>query len=598
MTSGIVLTAALRSNLLSLQNTQKNIDSTQFRLSTGRKVNSALDNPQSFFAAQSLSNRASDLNKLLDSIGQSIQVIKAADNGVTALTSLVNQAQALAQSAQSAVSTGSTQASATGTTSLNSATLLNTLTGFSTANDQIAITITDPANGTNVVVGSQSLGTTKGGLITTAANWTVQDLVDNINDINSRSNATTANTPLATAAISASLDSSGHLSFTATNGGTLHVQFISATAGASAATGISSSLGFSGIAKINQNGAAANTNDTVDFTARASASITSNKLYVNALGTLAQTSTLLSALKNSAGSAITSITSNADTLKLKIGGKTSVDLLTYTSTGGTSYSATTSTIGSVIEAINHDSTINTLVTASFDATTGQISLTAIDASATDVQFQFAGTAAQSLSIATTAYAGGIGFGTQILTTAAQTLAQETVRFGAAAGELASLQTQYDSVRTQIDSLVTNGDTGYQGTNLLNGDNLLTVFNEGRTSTLTTHGAALTSSGLGIGAASFGNSSNVTAALDDVNAALATIRNFGSTLATDLSVIQTRQTFTSSLINTLTEGADNLVNADQNEEGATLLALQTRQSLGVTALSLASQSNQSILRLFQ
>ena len=78
MTSDVVLTAALRSNLLSLQNTQNNIDTAQFRLSTGRKVNSALDGPQAFFASQALNNRASDLTRLLDSIGQSIQTIQAA----------------------------------------------------------------------------------------------------------------------------------------------------------------------------------------------------------------------------------------------------------------------------------------------------------------------------------------------------------------------------------------------------------------------------------------------------------------------------------------------------------------------------------------
>jgi flagellin-like hook-associated protein FlgL len=196
------------------------------------------------------------------------------------------------------------------------------------------------------------------------------------------------------------------------------------------------------------------------------------------------------------------------------------------------------------------------------------------------------------------YANGVGFGAGTLTTAAQTMAQDTIRFGAAAGQLASLQTQYDSVRAQIDALVSNGDTGYQGTNLLNGDNLLTVFNEGRTSTLTTAGVTFTSGGLGISSANFGNENSIASSLSQINDALDTVRNFGSTLATNLSVIQTRQTFTNSLINTLTEGAGNLVNADQNEEGATLLALQTRQSLGVTALCLASQSNQSILRLFQ
>jgi flagellin-like hook-associated protein FlgL len=603
MTSDVVLTAALRNNLLSLQQTQTNINNTQFRLSTGKKVNSALDNPQSFFAAQTLNNRAADLNKLLDSIGQSIEVIKAADNGVTALTNLVNQAQALAQTAQTAVTTGSTQASATGNVSLNGSTLLNTLNGFSTSGDAIKITITDPASGTLVVTGASSLGAATGGSITTAANWTVQDLIDNINDINSRA-GTGGNAPLSTNAVSASLDSSGHLNIAAVNGGTLKVEFVSANAtAAKAATGqsIANSLGFSGIAKIDTNGAGpAGSTDNVEFTARASASITSNKLYVNASGTLAQLSTLLSSLKDSAGSAITNITGAAtsETLKLKVGGKTSADLFHYTSTGGTSYSGTTATIGSLIDAINHDSTINSLVTASFDTTNGQISITAKDASATDVQFQLVGASGESQSLATAAYATGIGFGAGTLTTAAATTAQDTVRFGAASGQLASLQTQYGSVLGQIDPLVSNGDTGYQGTNLLNGDNLLTVFNEQRTSTLTTAGVTFTSGGLGLTAANFGNASNVNQSLTQINSALSTVRDLGSTLATNLSVIQTRQTFTNSLINTLQEGAGNLVNADQNEEGATLLALQTRQSLGVTALSLASQSNQSILRLFQ
>ena len=263
--------------------------------------------------------------------------------------------------------------------------------------------------------------------------------------------------------------------------------------------------------------------------------------------------------------------------------------------------ALTATVQSVIDAINHDSNINTLVTASFNSATGQISITATDPSATDVQFQFggaAGSSGQSISLATAAYPTGLGFGTQPLTLAALLKAQEDVRFGAASGQLASLQTQYNTVRSQIDALVTNDDTGYAGTNLLNGDKLLTTFNEGRTSTLTTVGATFTSSGLGITSANFGNSTTVGTSITQLNTALSTIRNYGSTLATNLSVIQTRQTFTNSLITTLNEGAGNLVNADQNEEGATLLALQTRQSLGVTALSLASQSNQSILRLFQ
>ncbi len=97
--SDISLTASMRSNLLSLQNTQSLMDTTQERLSTGKKVNSAIDNPSSYYTAQSLNNRASDLSALLDSMGQAIQTIKAADEGIEAITSFAQQAKAVAQSA-------------------------------------------------------------------------------------------------------------------------------------------------------------------------------------------------------------------------------------------------------------------------------------------------------------------------------------------------------------------------------------------------------------------------------------------------------------------------------------------------------------------
>ena len=98
--SDISLTASMRSNLLSLQNTQSLMDQTQDRLSTGKKVNSAIDNPSSYYTAQSLTNRASDLESLLDSMGQGIQTIQAANEGIEAITSFVEQAKAVANTAR------------------------------------------------------------------------------------------------------------------------------------------------------------------------------------------------------------------------------------------------------------------------------------------------------------------------------------------------------------------------------------------------------------------------------------------------------------------------------------------------------------------
>ena len=97
--SDITLTASMRSNLLSLQNTQSLMDMTQERLSTGKKVNSAIDNPSAYYTAQSLNNRASDLSALLDSMGQAVQTIKAADEAISSITSFAEQAKAVANSA-------------------------------------------------------------------------------------------------------------------------------------------------------------------------------------------------------------------------------------------------------------------------------------------------------------------------------------------------------------------------------------------------------------------------------------------------------------------------------------------------------------------
>src|ERR1700712_4991310 len=97
--SGIVLSASVRQNLLSLQSTAQLLATTQNDLSTGKKVNSALDNPTNFFTAQGLDNRASDINNLLDGIGNGVQVLQAANTGITSLQKLVDSAKSIANQA-------------------------------------------------------------------------------------------------------------------------------------------------------------------------------------------------------------------------------------------------------------------------------------------------------------------------------------------------------------------------------------------------------------------------------------------------------------------------------------------------------------------
>ena len=198
------------------------------------------------------------------------------------------------------------------------------------------------------------------------------------------------------------------------------------------------------------------------------------------------------------------------------------------------------------------------------------------------------------------FTSGFGFGsfqTDLALDASGTdvSVSELFTFTGSSVDLDQYEEDFNNIRSQIDDLV--ADASYRGVNLLNGDDLTTDFNEDRTSSLTTDGVDFTSLGLGVDEASFTNSSTIQESIDEIRAALGEVRNFGQTIANDLAVIQTRRDFTESTIGTLESGADDLTVADQNEEGANLLALQTRQTLGVTSLSLASQSQQAVLRLF-
>jgi flagellin len=164
---------------------------------------------------------------------------------------------------------------------------------------------------------------------------------------------------------------------------------------------------------------------------------------------------------------------------------------------------------------------------------------------------------------------------------------------------ANLATAYSDLLTQIDQLAT--DAGFNGVNLLNGNDLTVNFNADASSTITITSVTDSTAGdLGVNGpvSAWAADPNITAAQDEISAALTTLRTQSKSFGANLTVLQTRQNFMKSMINTLQVGADNLVLADTNEEGANLTALQTRQQLSIVALSLANQSNQAVLRLFQ
>jgi flagellin len=387
--SNITLSAAVRSNLLSLQNTASLLDTTQTRLATGNKVNSALDNPTSYFTASALNARASDLGNLLDSVGNAVQTIQAANDGITSITKLVESAQATANQAQ-----------------------------------QLSATINDP--GSAAVAHADVVGS-----------------------------------------------------------------------------------GF------------------------VAANITASSFTIN----------------------------------------------------GTTITTTAAMTGSALATAINAQTATTGVSATFGT---EITLHAVTTAA--------GNPNGNITIAGTVTGTGLTAGANLGTAAVPPSTTQVAN--PARGALIS---QYNGLLDQIDQLT--ADAGYNGNNLLAGTStqLKVVFNETGSSSLTISGKDASSTGLGLAqlsATDFDTNSSITTILGNLKTAQDTLRSDASSFGSNLSIVQTRQDFTKALINTLQTGASNLTLADSNEEAANLLALQTRQSLSTKALSLASQSDQNVLRLLQ
>ena len=159
--------------------------------------------------------------------------------------------------------------------------------------------------------------------------------------------------------------------------------------------------------------------------------------------------------------------------------------------------------------------------------------------------------------------------------------------------------QFNDLRDQIDNL--SNDSSFKGANLIKGSpaNLKVTFSEDGSSFLTVSGIASDSSGLSMitAAGAWSTDTNIDLAINDLDSALSTLRSTAQNLGSNAAVLSLRLDFTKNLINSLEEGSSKLVNADLNEESANLLTLQTRQQLGTIGLSIAQQSEQSILRLF-
>ena len=513
--SGIVLSASVRQNLLSLQSTAQLLATTQNNLATGKKVNSALDNPTNFFTAQGLDNRASDISNLLDGIGNGVQVLQAANTGITSLQKLVDSAKSIAnQVLQSAVgySTKSTVTSA----ALTGATATSLIGASTTAVTGSAV-LNDNTSTAVAITGSTKLSGTPG----TSSN----DLASSI---------TTGDTLVV-------------------NGTTF--TFIAGTSSSGTNIGVGDTV--------------TNLLSTIQSATGVTSSITAGAITLTppAAG-LTLSGTSLAKLGLSA-----------------VGNSLSGQTLTIAATGGGT--ATSVTFGLGTGQVNSLNDLNAKLAANnlqatVDSATGKISITTTNDAASSTIGAIGGTAAASSQ----SFNG---------LTAAAPVADATAQ-----SQRSSLVAQYNNVLAQINT--TAADASFNGVNLLNGDTLKLTFNENGKSTLSITGVTFNTGGLGLSTLTAGtdflDNNSANKVIKVLNTASSTLRDEASTLGSNLSVVQIRQDFNKNLINVLQTGSSNLTLADTNEEAANSQALSTRQSIAVSALSLANQSQASVLQLLR
>jgi flagellin-like hook-associated protein FlgL len=520
--SGIVLTASVRQNLLALQSTASLLAKTQNDLATGNKVNTALDNPTEFFTAQSLNNRASDIANLLDGIGNGVQVLQAANTGLTSLQQLVANAQSIANQ------------------------VLQSPTGYTTKSNVSSATIP---------------GATAQNLLGSSINATVTGTA--VNNDNATPAAISGTTLLSGTGSSTSND----LASAITTGDTLTVDgvtftFVAGSVSAGTNIGIGDSVSHL-LAAI----------DAVTGTTVAS-SVSGGKIVLNT-GTT-QNLTL-------AGSALAKLGLSAGTTPVgppQLAGET----LTIGATGGGT--PTTLTFGtgpgqiSTLNGLNAALAANNLQASI--STTGVLNIITSNDSASSTIGAFGGSATAS----------GQAF--------ASVTPPPPVIDPNSQATRANLVSQYNNVLAQINT--TAQDASFNGVNLLNGDTLKLVFNETGRSTLNIQGVTFNDAGLGLSTLTVGtdflDSNSANKVLTALDSASTTLRSEASALGSNLSIVQIRQDFSKNLINVLQTGASNLTLADTNEEAANSQALSTRQSIAVSALALANQSQASVLQLLR
>lgn len=741
-TNDVQLSAGIRSNLLLLQQTTTLLNRTQVRLATGNKVNSALDGPTAFFAAKGLNQRAGDLNGLKDGIGQAISTINSADQGITSIQNLVDQAKGLTTQAlgslgnddqsvalrknladsynsilrqidklaQDSSYQGKNLLTGSGLrldATAASKTATNAIAGISGAQvtnvvdtDSYTISVTgdgaisgDSADIANTEEDRGISNLTINGFANTAANnfdsvsiklsggkgkdktFTITEGDQSITQTFTTAQWTAAKANNDILRLSASFSSGTKVSFdvnfddiedvpdtagvgtstiqknvnlqvVATNaaGETITRDGLQALGSGKVANGQNSFAFDSGTARVDVDertilqgsnySAAAGTSygtgagaivGTPDFTGTVTADET---FTLTAAGsgydyTTNQFTTFNLTLQGSSStgtattSSVTTATAGAVAFSA-LTGANSVAFTLDTNYGDLKYIATAASAGSA-EIAGTKSTAN-LTTISAGTVSISSALNFADNAVTGVSVSVVGSGTSTATLVVHDSLGNsasVSFSTSTTATSV-TIGGATINFAVAAGGVTSLDTaagdfdyklrgDFTAAReAKFDVRGTNaGQTATLTTKQLvdgtDANNMTVQLNEKNTSTVTVVSQNVQTSGQGLqldfAQNSWSDRSDIDNAIKQLDAATTKLRSASSGLSTNLNIIQTREDYTAEFANVLTEGATKLTAADQNEEGANILTLQTRQQLGTISLSLANQAQQAILRLF-
>ena len=626
----------MRSNLSSLKSLASQMSTTQTRLSTGTKVNSAIDNANSYYQSRALTNRSSDLDMLLDAMGQSIQTIQAAVKGLEASGEVLEQAAVIAQNAYEAepivpkqwfIDHGAAAVVSTWNelkNALNSG-VQGDIVIYGNINCEDSIILRQGQN----LVGIGAYGIEEPDLDK------FSQLSFDLDTINKQSAITinAANLKLSDLSIKVKARSTGISCAVSSGSNTqLHnfdiLMDISA-AGSNMAFGLhavkSEVTGKNSIVGIGTSnnyfrGCYACTMELNGQLDIFSNNNQSSGMYSTTLSTNDDAVLNINVRERGLESCVASFNDNSkinisSNLYGIIYGTYNINdksELNLRASNGAFYSNNPLTVNlNSAEAKVVSNAPYLFLTR--NQTDGRFSFTAIEGSRItnngkvyqaneDIDYIFPSNYYSATAYPMQEVVGEQGESATNLSWMATRNAGRSIDYNRDEPEELSNLVEVDELLSRYNTIITSYDTmvsdsSYQGINLLASGKMDVMFNENRTHSYTVQGNDMSSGGIGITTREWVTKDDIAASIKEIKNAMNNIRDEVTRLGNSLSIIQTSMYFTDAMCDILQTGADDLVLADMNEESANYLALQTRNSLAVNALALAAQSNNSVLKLF-